>query len=66
MGKSTQKNELLYEEILEKREKMHEVADDHGISSIKTLTVSQELDHLLNQYIKSKLREKQELKLSKS
>ncbi|SET92892.1 Spo0E like sporulation regulatory protein [Salinibacillus kushneri] len=66
MGNSVQEKEVLYEEILEKREKMLEIADDHGISSKKTLTVSQELDKLLNRYIKSKLKEKKVWNLSKS
>ncbi|MRG85591.1 aspartyl-phosphate phosphatase Spo0E family protein [Salinibacillus xinjiangensis] len=52
------RNEYLYEAIVEKREEMHDMADDFGIESAKTLSVSQELDNLINLYIRDKLEEK--------
>jgi hypothetical protein len=43
----------LYKEIQRKREKMLNIADDFGLNSMKTLTISQELDELINDYLKA-------------
>ncbi|WP_102027524.1 aspartyl-phosphate phosphatase Spo0E family protein [Salirhabdus sp. Marseille-P4669] len=45
----------LYAKIQQKREKMHEIADDFGLDSVKTLTISQELDELINNYLRTKI-----------
>nr|WP_174498034.1 aspartyl-phosphate phosphatase Spo0E family protein [Salirhabdus euzebyi] len=45
----------MFLEIQKKREKMHYTADHYGLESSQTLSVSQELDKLINVYLKQKL-----------
>ncbi len=41
--------------IQQKREQMHKTAKDYGLNSNKTLSISQELDELINNYFRKKL-----------
>jgi hypothetical protein len=43
---------LLFTRIQQKRRKMLEVAGNFGLNSNQTLTASQELDELINVYVK--------------
>jgi hypothetical protein len=43
---------LLFTRIQQKRKKMLEVAGNFGLNSNQTLTASQELDELINVYVK--------------
>ncbi|MBO8155467.1 MAG: aspartyl-phosphate phosphatase Spo0E family protein [Bacillaceae bacterium] len=47
----------LKEKISKKQEEMYKTADEFGIRSKNTLTISQELDYLINMYLKTKIEE---------
>lgn len=47
----------LKEKILKKQKEMYVSANEFGIKSNQTLTASQELDQLINMYLKNKIEE---------
>ncbi|TYR79812.1 aspartyl-phosphate phosphatase Spo0E family protein [Priestia megaterium] len=58
LGNSS-KSEALLVQIVQKRQKMVEVAEETGLTSEDTVTCSQELDQLLTLYQQQLLREEE-------
>lgn len=48
-------NISLYKKINEKRKEMFEIADKHGMESDHTLSISIELDLLINEYLQKQV-----------